>query len=203
MAVAVEELTRASLLLEGVGKPDMVVSMAATNAAPFAATVSVVAETSEISVSTVATTIKGLFDQVPRSASSKSSSATPKAISPATSPPASSSTRIKSVTWASGRISALITVLGFAARLEDVWRTTLKTGFAGVTPNVVSRTLESLTRFVDCSTGMIGLLGEVVDLSNEVEAVSHNERQEVKRAGPIGLVERRGGRFECRDAPEL
>ena len=96
MAVAVEELTRASLLLEDVGKPDMVVSMAATNAAPFAATVSVVAETSEISVSAVATAIEGLFDQMPRKASSKSSSATPKAISPATSPPASSSTRIRS-----------------------------------------------------------------------------------------------------------
>jgi hypothetical protein len=45
-----------------------------------------------------------------------------------------------------------------AARLEDVWRTALKTGFAGITPNVVSRTLDNLTRFVDCSTGIVRLL---------------------------------------------
>jgi hypothetical protein len=128
------------------------------NTAPPAATVSVVAETSEISVSDVMTTIAGLFAQVPCRASSKSSSATPKAISPATSPPASSSTSTRSVTWRSGRISELMTVLGLAARLDDVSRTALKTGFAGITPKVASRVFESLTRFVDCRTGIIRLL---------------------------------------------
>jgi hypothetical protein len=57
-----------------------------------------------------------------------------------------------------GRISELITVFGLAARLDDVSRTALKTGFAGMAPNVVSRTLDNLTRFVDCSTGIIRLL---------------------------------------------
>jgi hypothetical protein len=53
--------------------------------------------------------------------------------------------------------------------------------------------------------GESGLQGRAPDVdsliagksnNSEVEAVGHDERQEVERAGPIGLVERRRRRLE-------
>jgi hypothetical protein len=119
------------------------VSMPSRNAAPPAATVMTVVETiGDLGV--------GGDDRDRRDCSTRCPAAPPRGRHrhrerelAADRPPASSPTRIRSVTWRSLRISLVITVFGLAPGPLEVWRIALKAGLAGVTPKVVSRTFAS------------------------------------------------------------